>query len=152
VDGIILTKTNYRPDNFGFDFSDYPDIAQTAAVTAAALKIPMQLNGLHTLRIKETDRIQALQNELKKIGVNANVSEEASIEINFAEGKAENENKIDSDIEFETYSDHRMAMAFAPLALIYPEIRIKDPSVIKKSYPDYWSDMKALGFEIKEEE
>jgi len=146
-DGVCLTKTDYRPDSLGFDFSDYPDIAQTAAVTAAALKIPMQLNGLHTLRVKETDRIHALEKELKKTGVSAKEAEEASLEINFSESKP----IPDPDIHFETYDDHRMAMAFAPLALLYPEVKIHNPSVVKKSYPDFWTDMKMLGFEIKEE-
>ena len=150
-DGICLTKTNYRPNNLGFDFADYPDIAQTAAVTASALKVSMQLNGLHTLHVKETDRIQALINELKKIGVSATETNESSLAINFLKDQEEKEIKIDYDIEFDTYNDHRMAMAFAPLALVFPEIKINNPSVVKKSYPDYWNDMKAMGFEIKVE-
>lgn len=144
-DGVCLTKTNYRPDNLGFDFSDYPDIAQTVAVTASALKIPIQINGLHTLRLKETDRIQALKVELEKIGVSANEIKEASLEITFPESK----NRTESGLEFETHNDHRMAMSFASLALICPEIKIKNSSVVKKSYPDFWKDMKNLGFVIK---
>ena len=150
-DGAKLSKTNYRPETLGFDFADYPDIAQTAAVTTSALKIPMQINGLHTLRLKETDRIQALKDELKKIGVTAKENGDASLEINFPQEKPAKEKTITSDLEFKTYMDHRMAMAFAPLALKYPEVKIENPIVVKKSYPDYWNDMKMLGFEIKEE-
>ena len=150
-EGITLSKTDYRPEVLGFDFADYPDIAQTAAVTASLLKIPIQINGLHTLRLKETDRIQALKDELKKIGVTAKESGDASLEINFPEQKTAKEETIASDLEFKTYMDHRMAMAFAPLALKYPEVKIENPIVVKKSYPDFWNDLKQMGFEIKEE-
>lgn len=150
-DGVKLSKTSYKPELFGFDFSDYPDIAQTAAVTASVLKIPMQLNGLHTLRLKETDRIQALKDELKKIGVDAKEGGDAALAISFPQNKKNKEDVFSSDMEFKTYHDHRMAMAFAPLALIFPEIKIENPIVVKKSYPDFWNDMKMMGFDIKEE-
>jgi 3-phosphoshikimate 1-carboxyvinyltransferase len=147
-EGARLSKTKYRPDNFDFDFADYPDIAQTAAVVASALKIPMQLNGLNTLYVKETDRVVALKDELKKIGIHANDNIKNSLEISFP---AKKEDIEFNDLIFQTYHDHRMAMSFAPLALIYPEVRIEDPLVVKKSYPDYWNDMKTLGFEISVE-
>lgn len=150
-EGIRLTKTDYKPDIFDFDFADYPDIAQTAAVVAAALKIPMQLNGLHTLYVKETDRVKALKNELLKIGVKADDSTHGSLNISFPEKKENKDTGFEPELVFETYNDHRMAMSFAPLALIYPEVKIEDPSVVNKSYPDYWNDMKMMGFEIKEE-
>ncbi|MBI3501224.1 MAG: 3-phosphoshikimate 1-carboxyvinyltransferase [Bacteroidetes bacterium] len=149
-EGVKLSKTNYIPELLGFDFSDYPDIAQTAAVTASVLKIPMQLNGLHTLRLKETDRIQALKNELKKTGVEAKETGEAALEINFPDKNKKSEG-VSSELEFKTYSDHRMAMAFAPLALVYDEVKIENPAIVNKSYPDYWNDLKQMGFEIKEE-
>ncbi|TAL58936.1 MAG: 3-phosphoshikimate 1-carboxyvinyltransferase [Bacteroidetes bacterium] len=149
-EGIKLSKTDYRPDIFDFDFSDYPDIAQTVAVTASALKIPTQLNGLHTLYVKETDRVKALKDELKKIGVKADDRAKGSLEISFPPRK-ENKDAFEPDLVFNTYHDHRMAMSFAPLALLYPEVKIEGPSVVSKSYPDYWNDMKMLGFEIKEE-
>ncbi len=151
-EGIQLSKTDYRPDCIGFDFADYPDIAQTAAVVASVQKIPAQLNGLHTLRIKETDRIQALINELKKIGVTLKDSDESSLEIDFPEKKENEEELFSTELEFKTYHDHRMAMAFAPLALVYPEVKIQDPDVVSKSYPDFWNDMRAIGFEIKEDQ
>ena len=149
-DGVRLKKTNYHPYSLGFDFSDYPDIVQTAAVVASILKIDVQFNGLHTLRKKETNRIDALKNELKKIGVVVEETGEAGIKISFAEKKEKE--PVLSDLEFKTYHDHRMAMAFAPLALVYPEIKIVDPSVVKKSYPDFWNDIKVLGFDISEEQ
>ena len=153
-DGILLTKTPYRPEELTFDFADYPDIAQTVAVTASVLKIPVMLNGLYTLRAKETDRIKAVQDELKKIGVDTKEVGDASLEIKFppsSEEEKKERNNFSPDLDFETYHDHRMAMAFAPLALIYPEIKIENPSVVRKSYPDFWNDLKYLGFEIKEE-
>jgi len=143
-DGIRLVKTGYKPDHLGFDFSDYPDIVQTSAVAAAALQIPIQMNGLHTLRVKETDRIEALKTELKKIGVVAEETGKTSLEIK----KFNNKTPAKT---FQTYQDHRMAMSFAPLALVYPEVRIENPSVVKKSYPDFWNDLKTAGFEITEE-
>jgi 3-phosphoshikimate 1-carboxyvinyltransferase len=151
-EGICLSKINYRPEAFGFDFSDYPDIVQPVAVVASALKIPVLLNGLHTLRIKETDRIKALKNELKKIGVIAEEKSEASLEISFPDSNKNSDELFDTPPLFNTYDDHRMAMAFAPLALIYPEVRIENPLVVQKSYPDFWNDLQIMGFEIKKEE
>ena len=149
-EGVQLSKTNYRPDVFDFDFSDYPDIAQTVAVVAAGLKVPMQLNGLHTLYVKETDRVKALKDELKKIGANADTATKGSLLLSYPDAQ-KNKGEFEPDLEFDTHNDHRMAMSFAPLALLYPEIKIEDPAVVKKSYPDYWNDMKLMGFEIKAE-
>ncbi len=150
-EGIKLTKTNYRPEIFDFDFADYPDIAQTVAVVASALKIPVQLNGLHTLYVKETDRVKALKDELKKIGVNADDSVKGSLRINFQKENEKKSSLFESDLVFETYHDHRMALAFAPLALVYPEVKIEDPHVVNKSYPNYWNDLRTMGFELREE-
>lgn len=151
-DGIRIKKSGYMSEAVGFDFSDYPDIAQTAGVTAAALNIPLQMNGLETLRVKETDRIEALSAELKKIGANTSANGPANLEIKRSDKKWEaNDDLPFKTPSFETYHDHRMAMAFAPLALILPEIRIQDPKVVSKSYPDFWNDLKGMGFEIKEE-
>jgi len=149
-EGVRLTKTKYRPDMLDFDFADYPDIAQTIAAVASGLKIPMQLNGLSTLYVKETDRVKALKDELKKIGIEANDAVKDSLQINFP-SNGESRRPSDPDLVFQTYHDHRMAMAFAPLALLYPEVKIENPAVVKKSYPDFWNDMKAMGFEIKTE-
>ncbi len=145
-DGIKLTKTKYIPESLSFDFSEYPDIFQTASVVAAVKNIPVQFNGLHTLRNKESDRIHAIITELKKIGVHAVETGETNVQINGIKSAGKKEERL----EFKTYNDHRMAMAFAPLSLIFSEVNIEDPIVVKKSYPDFWNDIKSLGFEIKE--
>ena len=143
-DGVQLVKGDYCAESLAMDFSDCPDIVQTTAVVAAVKKLYCSFTGLQTLRIKETDRIHALKEELKKIGVRIEERENDSIEI------MPDRNAIDESIlpEFQTYHDHRMALAFAPLALVYPEIKIHDPEVVKKSYPDYWKEMKNMGFDI----
>lgn len=141
--GIHLTKVRVKDEHFGFDFSDCPDIAQTVALTAAALQIPCFLNGLHTLRIKETDRIIALQNELKKLGAKLEVLSEQSVRIIPDE-------RLMLPSLINTYDDHRMAMSFAALSLKFNSISIEHPEVVKKSYPGFWNDLKSLGFNISE--
>ena len=136
--GIRLTKNGYRPGAFAFDFEDCPDIVQTVAVTAAALKIPMLMCGLNTLRVKETDRISAVKNELEKIGVHCEEPGSGMLEIkSFSD-------KIQSPLSFSTYEDHRMAMSFAPLAIKYPGLIIEDPEVVKKSYPGFWEELEKM--------
>lgn len=141
--GIRLTKMRIKDEHFGFDFSDCPDIAQTVAVTAAALQIPTYYNGLHTLRIKETDRIVALQNELKKMGVNVEIRSDNAIKIIPAP-------VLDPPSSISTYEDHRMAMAFASLAMKFDSVIIEQPEVVKKSYPAFWEDLKKMGFVVEE--
>ncbi len=133
--GVRLTKNGYRPKAFAFDFVDCPDIVQTVAVTAAALKVPTLLSGLNTLRLKETDRIVSLNSELKKIGVQCEIGEGGILEIKSFDGE------VDSEIAIDTFNDHRMAMAFATLALVYPGIVIENPDVVKKSYPCFWEEV-----------
>ncbi len=147
-DGIHLTKIKSKKEHFGFDFSDCPDLAQTIAVTTSALSINTLFNGLHTLKIKETDRIVALKNELSKLGGEVKIISDNSIEIIPATSWIENESN--SPILIETYDDHRMAMAFAALAMKLNFITIINPEVVKKSYPDFWTDLKQMGFVIKE--
>ena len=127
-----------------YDFSNCPDLAQTLAVTYAALNIPATLSGLNSLRIKETDRIVALKNELNKVGVQVEELNKGSIIIT----PTSNIQHPTSNIQ--TYQDHRMAMAFAPIAIKLGEVKIKDPGVVNKSYPNYWNDLKSVGFEIEE--
>ncbi len=141
--GILLRKNKSKKTLFVHSFLECPDIAQTFAVIAAGLGKGALLSNLETLRIKETDRIQALKNELDKIEVESKIQEPGSLMI--APSKTKNSNTI-----FDTYKDHRMAMAFAPLAIPLGKIGIEDPLVVKKSYPDYWRDLLALGFEIEE--
>lgn len=143
-DGIHLKKIESYKEHFGFDFSDCPDLAQTFAVVLSALKIPALFNGMHTLRIKETDRVIALKNELKKLGVEVEIINDNSIEINPPEILQTPTSSID------TYDDHRMAMAFSALAMKLDFIIIDHPEVVKKSYPDFWNDLKSVGFIIEE--
>jgi len=126
------------------DFIENPDIAQTFAVLAVCKKIPFHFKGLTTLKIKETDRIKALQTELSKFG--AILTEPAEGELAW-DGTFTN-SLVNHPIAIETYHDHRIALAFAPAAMVYPEIGINDPDVVTKSYPSYWEDLKQVGFKI----
>ncbi len=119
------------------DLSNAPDIAQTIAVTCFGLGIACHLTGLHTLKIKETDRLEALKTEIEKLGGSVTITNN-SLTLAAATG-------IKQDVAIETYNDHRMAMAFAPLAL-RTSLLIKDADVVSKSYPDFWKDLKQVGF------
>jgi len=124
-----------------YDFTNEPDLAQTLAVTCCLLDIPFHFTGLQSLRIKETDRISALQTELKKLGYVVKASEAA---MEWAGERC----KPDTDPVISTYEDHRMAMAFAPVCLKTGKIKIKEPGVVSKSYPGFWDDLGKAGFEI----
>ena len=130
---------NYQGVNF--ELNNTPDIAQTIVVTCLGLGIGCHLTGLHTLKIKETDRLEALKIELTKLGANISVTNDSLT--------LERSEKINHDVHIATYNDHRMAMAFAPLAIKVPII-IDDAEVVSKSYPDFWNDLKALNFQISE--
>ena len=139
---IVLRKTaicNLQPAICNLNSS--PDIAQTIAVTCLGLGIGCHLTGLHTLKIKETDRLEALRIELTKLGANISVTNDSLTLVSTKE--------INSNVKIATYNDHRMAMAFAPLALKVPII-IDNAEVVSKSYPDFWEDFKNLGFQISE--
>lgn len=138
---IILTKIkNFKfPNMIKLNLNDCPDIALTIAVTAAALKIQICLEGLETLKIKETDRIHALNKELKKCGVLDIFITNNTLEIVSFK-------KILKIPKIKTYNDHRMAMAFTPLSLLYP-IEICNEMVVEKSYPNFWKDMNKLGIQ-----
>ena len=111
--------------------NDCPDIAQTLCVTATSLKIPFEITGLETLKIKETDRLQALKSELFKIGCIAEITDDSIVSQKFFEP--------DENISIATYNDHRMAMSFAPFCLI-KSLTIENPEVVEKSYPNFWQD------------
>lgn len=135
---LYLQKKALRSQQVKLDLSDAPDLAQTIAVSCYGLGVACDLTGLHTLKIKETDRLVALQNELRKLG--------ATIEITAHSLHLQKRtNSIRPNVLIETYHDHRMAMAFAPLALLVP-IRIQDPKVVSKSYPGFWEDLEEKGF------
>jgi 3-phosphoshikimate 1-carboxyvinyltransferase len=128
------------PDSIQLDLSKAPDIAQTIAVSCYGLGVGCDIVGLHTLKIKETDRLKALYIELNKLGAKIKVTNESlhlSPHTNFIK-----------NCSISTYNDHRMAMAFAPLALKIP-LKIEESSVVSKSYPDFWNDLRKLNFEIK---
>ena len=135
--GVVLSKKS-AAKTLTQDFSDCPDLAQTVAVVCAAKQIPATFSGLESLRIKETDRVAALQNELAKIG--------ASLEEDNGRGKLmpSTDDYAVRNLAFDTYEDHRMAMAFAPLAT-KATVTIEDPSVVNKSYPRFWEDLAKAG-------
>jgi len=130
-----------KPENISFDLSNTPDIAQTIAVSCLGLGIGCTLKGLHTLKIKETDRLEALKTEITKLGGGIEVTNDTLV----LEAQKE---PLHRDITIATYHDHRMAMAFAPLALC-TTLKIEDAGVVSKSYPDFWEDLEALGFSFE---
>lgn len=135
---ICLEKTNQHLSDFLIlNLNDSPDIAQTIAVSCFSLGIACKLTGLHTLKIKETDRLKALANELQKLG--------ASITIDDSSLTLQKSDTIKSDVSVATYNDHRMAMAFAPLAL-KTNLYLENPTVVTKSYPNFWKDLELIGF------
>ena len=139
---MLLRKVeNLKPETLNLKLNNSPDIAQTIAVTCFGLGISCHLTGLHTLKIKETDRLEALKIELTKLG--------AAISITNNSLALEQSENIKPNISISTYQDHRMAMAFAPLALKVP-IVIENAEVVSKSYPTFWEDFKQFGFSIEE--
>ena len=130
----LIPKSNFSlPQSIQLNMNDCPDIAQTVCVTAAALKISFEIGGLATLKIKETDRLSALQNELKKIGCETEITDNSIKSVLYT--------NPEKNISIATYGDHRMAMAFAPYSLIL-EIEIQNPEVVEKSFPDFWEFVK----------
>ncbi len=146
-DKLSISKGPHKSISFEYDFINQPDLAQTIAVICAAKGIEGNFSGLKTLRIKETDRIFAVDKELSKISSSFKKSESSKKKEKYIIDKAIkfSKNKIP---RFSTYKDHRMAMAFAPLALLHP-IEIEKPEVVSKSYPSFWEDLKSLGFVIE---
>lgn len=139
---ITLRKTDKKvlAEN-EFDLANAPDIAQTIAVTCFGLGVGCHLTGLHTLKIKETDRLEALHTELSKLGADISVTDKT---LTIIPSKT-----IIPEVAIDTYNDHRMAMAFAPLAM-KTTMFVNDAEVVSKSYPDFWNDLKQLDFSIKE--
>ncbi len=146
-EGVLLTKKeNTSPEKVVIDFIENPDIAQTMACLCVAKTIPFHFTGLKTLKIKETDRIAALQNELAKFG--ATLTEPKLGELAW-DGKINSALKEENPV-IKTYHDHRMALAFAPMALVGISLQIEDPEVVTKSYPKFWNDIKSVGFDVSE--
>lgn len=142
LEGIRLKKTETRPERLDEDFVDIPDLAQTLVVTCVLLDIPFRFTGLQSLKIKETDRITALQIELGKLGYVLRDENDSILSWEGERCEPQTSPIID------TYEDHRMAMAFAPAAFRYAEICIAEPHVVSKSYPNFWKDLKKVGFGI----
>lgn len=139
---ITITKTNHCTLSIiNCQLNNSPDIAQTIAVTCFGLGIACHLTGLHTLKIKETDRLEALKNELSKLGATISVTNDSLI--------LERSTEIHQNSKITTYQDHRMAMAFAPLAL-KTSLIIENAEVVSKSYPTFWKDLKSIGFQMFE--
>ena len=145
--GITIVKTmGSKPGHLFLNFHETPDMAQTMAALCVAKGVPFHFSGLETLKIKETNRVAALQNELLHFG--AVLQEPAEGELSW-DGTFDPAKRQGSPL-IQTYSDHRMALAFAPLALTGREIRISDPGVVTKSYPSFWNDLKNARFEVIE--
>jgi len=143
--GIKISNSGKLPSRFDFDFIETPDLVQTIVVTCVLLGIPFRLTGTQSLRIKETDRITALQKEINKFGAIIHYEDNGILEW---DGKL---NPVkDKEFNISTYQDHRMAMAFAPIALLKEKIIIENPEVVVKSYPSFWDDFENLGFEVDE--
>jgi len=141
---VILHKKGEIAKRLDYNFINQPDLAQTFVVTCALMGIPFRFSGLQSLKIKETDRMAALICEMRKLGY---ILRESEGSILSWEGE-----RCERTYEaIDTYEDHRMAMAFAPVCLVLPDIYINDPHVITKSYPRYWEDLQIAGFTIKKE-
>lgn len=139
---ILLRKVEIHNSQFIIhNLKNCPDIAQTIAVTCFGLGLACHLTGLHTLKIKETDRLEALKTELSKLGAEISVTNDSLT--------LEQSSEIKENITIKTYQDHRMAMAFAPLALRVPLV-IEEAEVVSKSYPTFWEDLKTIGFEVED--
>ncbi len=137
---VTLSKSNLElPKHIELHLVNTPDIAQTLAVTCFGLKISCKLTGLHTLKIKETDRLLALKTELEKLGAKVRIGKD-NLELFPPK-------EIKEHIAIDTYNDHRMAMAFAPLALKTP-LQINDPKVVSKSFPAFWSSLQKMGIAV----
>ena len=145
--GVVLKHNGNRTKKLNYNFVNEPDLAQTFVVTCVLLNIPFRFTGLQSLKIKETDRIEALKTELRKLGYLLADRGDSILEWNGERCEPQAHPVI------ATYEDHRMAMAFAPAALVLPEgIEIADPQVVSKSYPHYWGDLRTAGFIIIDNE
>ena len=142
---VTLKKNGRGVTKLEYDFVNAPDLAQTFVVTCAALDIPFHFKGLATLKIKETDRIEALKREMAKLGYVIHDANDSELYWDGERCEPQLEQGID------TYEDHRMALAFAPFAMKQEGLIINNPQVVTKSYPKFWEDLKSTGFEIIED-
>ena len=144
---VRLTKSGHRVQRLEYNFVNAPDLAQTFVCTCCAMGVPFHFTGLQTLKIKETDRIKALKTELGKLGYMLEDLNDSELRW---DGTKPQTSILNPQTSIDTYDDHRMALAFAPMAFANP-ISINNPQVVSKSYPRYWDDLAAAGFEVNEE-
>ena len=147
-DGVLLSKTTREVDTLEYDFVKMPDLAQTFVVTCCMMGVPFHFTGLESLKIKETDRIVALKNEMAKLGFDLEDRNDSEL-LWDGRRRALTAEEYDS-VAIDTYEDHRMAMSFAPVALVNGSIRINNPHVVSKSYPRYWDNLLAAGFQLQQ--
>lgn len=147
-DGVLLSKKTREVDTLEYDFVKMPDLAQTFVVTCCMMGVPFHFTGLESLKIKETDRIVALKNEMAKLGFDLEDRNDSEL-LWDRRRRALTAEEYDS-VAIDTYEDHRMAMAFAPVALVNGSIRINNPHVVSKSYPRYWDNLLAAGFQFEQ--
>ena len=139
---VTLRNTLHTVPRLEYDFANSPDLAQTFVVCCALMNVPFHFRGLSTLKIKETDRIEALKCEMRKLGY-------VLRDVNDSELIWDGERCApQEEIAIDTYEDHRMALAFAPAAFVVDGLRINNPQVVSKSYPHFWEDIKTAGFEL----
>ena len=146
---VRISKTGDCVEFFEYDFVCQPDLAQTLVVTCCFMGIPFSFTGLSTLKIKETDRLTALQTELAKLGFDIQVVNDSELRWDGKRRTMTDEEQ--AAVSIDTYDDHRMAMAFAPSALKLPSITINHPEVVTKSYPHFWDDLHTAGFQFNED-
>ncbi len=157
-EGIRLIKSGNCVKDFVYDFSHYPDLAPAVITTCAGLNVNSRFTGIENLRIKETDRISAIQKELKKAGFQIELTGNSELRMHPIHGLLNKDGEFNipelmqNPAPFKTYSDHRMAMALAPLSLICGSVQIENPEVVAKSYPCFWKDLNKAGFELTFEE
>ena len=144
--GVTLRKNGHRVTRLDYDFTNVPDLAQTIVCTCCALGVPFHFTGLQTLKIKETDRIEALKRELGKLGYDLHDKDNRELAWDGTRLPSPT-SRLTPPTSIDTYDDHRMALAFAPLSLVMP-ISINNPQVVSKSYPHYWQHLGAAGFVI----
>ena len=144
---VVISKNGECVKSLEYDFLQMPDLAQTFVVTCCMLGVPFHFKGLQSLKIKETDRIEALKTELAKLGFN--IEDRNDSELIWDGTRQPVDTKRLAEVAIDTYEDHRMAMAFAPVALRCESIRINNPEVVSKSYPRYWDDLRSTGFQIQ---
>lgn len=142
--GVSLSRSGEPVKLMEYDFLEQPDLAQTLVATCCGLEIPFEFSGLKSLKIKETDRIAALKNECAKFGYLLSEPGEGRLAWKGERVEAQTSPVV------ETYEDHRMAMAFAPLAMVKGSVRVNHPEVVTKSYPEFWTNLCQAGFSVKE--